>query len=65
MGYKMKKPSPLKGFFGDVMAGKGVAGALLNPVGAIGNKTGLFYGKEKKTPLEMCGCGKKSCSSCK
>ena len=52
-------------FLGDVMAGKGVAGALLNPVGAIGKKTGLFYGKEKKTPLEMCGCGKKSCSSCK
>ena len=120
--------SPVKGIFdkikgalGGVAKGKGVMGALMNPVGAIGNATGLFMkspvkqkvdpdapgtpgtpgyeppvkrsdldakgkaiwdrnhakGKKKlnkkkymkvkrklkkKTPLEMCGCGKKKCN---
>tara|TARA_R110001606_G_scaffold3323_1_gene14542 strand:- start:49 stop:501 length:453 start_codon:yes stop_codon:yes gene_type:complete len=48
----------IKGALGGVAKGKGVMGALMNPVGAIGNATGLFM----KSPLEMCGCGKKKCN---
>jgi len=61
MAFKMKKPSPLKGFFGNVLKGKGALGAALNPMGAIGSKLGLFM-KDGSSPLPMCGCGKKKCN---
>lgn len=38
---KTTKPSPVKGFLGDLAKGKGALGAI-NPLGAIGSKMGMF-----------------------
>ena len=45
-GSAVKPGAP--GFFGNLMRGKGALGAL-NPLGAIGNRLGMF-GKNKNTP---------------
>ncbi len=41
MASNTKKPSPVKGFLGDLAKGKGALGAI-NPLGAIGSKMGMF-----------------------
>jgi hypothetical protein len=40
------------GALGGAVKGKGVLGAAMNPVGAIGNATGLFMKGKKKSPVK-------------
>jgi len=53
----LKMNTPLKGFFGDlvgkakdIVGGKGVAGALVNPIGAIASKGKGIFKKIGKDP---------------